>query len=1013
MSDVRKRKLQAALAHASELPEALQFVPSIKAPANETNTKKQKLSDEVAAAKKDYDSGLFNLQAKEFFKLRRPKEGESGGLLKLVKNIEKQLRGIAESRAIKLSDAQSISRESDVQIPFASEPPSDLQLNLQYLEPSEITHLTSPSISSLEEAEETNLYVEAPPELLQEKDHLNNRVVYKLAFYQFIIAKSLKDKYSLYYERRIIFGIERIVLVVKQNERQVVIHLVVPQSSLDEIKLEPEKNADRSCAGPTPLYNTSILLLIHETSLIDRIRQASEQAPGFTDSVILAHGYLSKRSLPIKRDQWALVTALLLEGGGKNGGKLLSPNASALQIFRGVVLFLSQFFSNSHSSVAFGGSQQSPGCWVKGLNIFATVTEQQRQLLSRELSNTNLLLRDEHRTPLRSFEKIFLSSQNLIGSWDLEITIEKYIVDDNELERIWRTLDRALGGRATLIRVAHKFKQIRRSVSESMSMPTSDTVSISLMLDQTLCQSKMILGPPANTSEAKSFQRLWGDLAELHRFKDGKILEAVELMTPNATLDACHKILRKHFSSIPSSEKWIIYGADRIQERSLAEKSKALALEFYEFARVARDLENLPLRIENISSSHPVFYQTSHRQPQYLDAVLRFESSARWPDDLEAIQRTKIAFLLAARGPFESLPTVKGVQVRLESRSSMTSLLNSGLTKNLAFLHVEMTSGSVYRLRVQCDRELVLLEANLKNPSIKKDSRKKPQYEDAQKLYNSTYIDGEIHSQVMQALRSRFPTLPESTILLKEWFDSHLLCGHFSDQVIDLIALNIYINDAERKTNSPMAGFAQTLTYLAEWDWRQDPLILSEDLQTHKQQSAAFDQLKAQNPGHSMIIHPPYKLPPPEVNKLAALRMSALAKAASATLQTGGDITSTMVTPLGHFDCILTLSKSKETKYKNLQSDNSAVELSKLFLQDMEEIHGDALHLFPAYDMSKIGVLVDPALHQARRFRPNLGYPTRPASDHEGQMVVIDTDVLFDEIQHLGAGIIKSIQRKR
>lgn len=1014
MSDARKRKLQSSLSHSTTLPESLRFVPSTEAPTNGPHLKKQRLASSTTTPSTDYAAGLLKLQSEQLLKSCRPHDKPDDNLDKLVASLQKQIQAIPDHGPSKLSEVREECRTSGVAIDFLSEPPEDLQLNFEYSEPAEITigGLGSLNMCPRTMKVEAEMHLELPSAIIQEKDYLNHRIHYKLAFYLFTVARSLKSKYMISYDRRLIFGIERSVLVVEYKGRRVVITTDVPSGVLAETKLEPSKNADRSQEGSTPLYNSSILLLSRRISLVTKVETAAQASPSFRDAIILAHIYLSKRSLTIQADQWALMTALLLEGGGKNGGKVLSPNASSLQLFRGAVLFLSHHFANSSDSVSFGDAQFQPGCWTQGFNIFASLTDQHKILLASELGKTVDLLRDEDRNPIRAFDKTFLDVQTYIGSWDLEFRIAD-CVPMPDVERIWRTLNKALGARATIISVVQSPQHRKRSITAEDTSGEHSAIVIGMKLDSKYSQDGMVLGPPANAPDAKSFRGLWGSLAELRKFKDGKILESVLLSKLNPTLDACQKILHLHFPSLPMAESWTIYGADRPTERSEADRQKLLAAEFDEFARLARDLEGLPLRITSIWSAHPIFSQRSAHVPTSLDAVIQFESSARWPDDLEAIQRTKIAFLLAAKEPFSTLSGVKDVAVQIENQSSAIAQTNTGLIKNITSLKVEMTSGMVYRLRIHFDRELTLLRASLLSPVCKSDPTQVKAYRDALDLYDSTYHTNEIHSQAMRNMQSRFPVLSESTILLKKWFDAHLLYEKFSDRAIDLLSLNVHVNDAERNVQSPVAAFVEALRFLAHWDWRQDALLLSENLEEYKNHAKGFEKIKSQDPGHSIVLRGPYDLPSPEISRLAALRMSVLAKAASDTLQSGMDISTIMSTPLEHFDCVLSLNQPKVTKYKNLQAGKlSEEEYAQAFVQELGRIYGEALYLFSSSKASKVGILVDPALLQPRRFRPNLGYPTRPAESEEGQKVVIDLEVLFDEIARLGSGIIKHMHRK-
>jgi len=130
-----------------------------------------------------------------------------------------------------------------------------------------------------------------------------------------------------------------------------------------------------------------------------------------------------------------------------------------------------------------------------------------------------------------------------------------------------------------------------------------------------------------------------------------------------------------------------------------------------------RGMDDLPLTIRSIlaadsqlrySSVEPPL--SSHRQMKRpADVVLQFEGSGRWPDDLVAIQRTKIAFLLKIGELFES--SSEGVTSRIGLENEGEEILNQ------AFLDVIYPTGFSFRIRIHHDREQTLVERILKSQS--------------------------------------------------------------------------------------------------------------------------------------------------------------------------------------------------------------------------------------------------------------------------------------------------------
>ncbi|CCG82519.1 Pre-rRNA processing protein Utp22 [Taphrina deformans PYCC 5710] len=1018
MSDARKRKLQASLNKSSELPESLRFVPSSEPPTNGPHAKKQRTNDiSSTTTPRVFDTHLLNLQAEQLVKSVRRKPGTDDNLTKLVSSITRLIQAIPDQEPLKLSDARKLSKRCGVALPFDPVPPEDLQINFQYDCPDSIEEggLSSIRAHSRTASPEAELFIELPKSIIQEKDYLNNRIHFKAAYYLFTIARSMKSKYEVSYEQRTLFGVKSSVLLVEYKQRRVVISLCLSMDSFEDHKLMPDKNAIRSIEGPSPQYNASVLTMTRYNVFFTTLTQTSETSPGFRDSLLLAERYLSKRSLNIRLDQWALTTASLLSGGGKNGGKVLSPNASALQLFRGTVLFLSQFFAAPDASVSFGDSQPHVGCWVRGFDLFSNLSDQDKALLAHEFNLAVARLSDDDTDSIKAFETVFLDDHRYIGAWDLEIRISSEQLDATDIQRMWRTLKKALGDRAILVNVSKPDTHQLVPVSETLRDATTGKISIGLLLKRPACQSTMVLGPPASSPDAASFRSFWGILSELRKFKDGRILESVLLSKSNPCLDICQKILGLHFPTLDAIEEWSVFGTDFADNQALLSQQQALAAEFDEFARIARDLDDLPLRITDIASADPVFAGCASSLPSSIEASLQFESSARWPDDLEAIQRTKIAFTVALQKSFSNIPGVVSAGVVLENQSSTEVNFSSVQSiVNVAVLRVVMTSQVSYNIRIHFDREYTLLTTYLKSAIARADQQSRNRHESALKLYQTTFLVSQTHMQYIRNVASKYSAYSEATILLKQWFSAHLLTSYFSDRTLELIGLYIFSSKHELLPQSPSSAFLRTMRHLAIWDWRQEPMILSEDLDIRKENSKVFDQLKVQNPGHSAMIYTPYSASDIAVERVAALRMTSLAKATHIELQNGKSVPQTMTTPLHQFDFVIALKDDRKvSKYKNINTTGSQLSLLKtLFKQELQEIYGHSLWLFMSPDSDTIGALIEPALLQPRKYRPNLGYPTKPVKSEEGLQVVVDVSSMLSEIQRLGGDLVLNVISK-
>jgi len=126
------------------------------------------------------------------------------------------------------------------------------------------------------------------------------------------------------------------------------------------------------------------------------------------------------------------------------------------------------------------------------------------------------------------------------------------------------------------------------------------------------------------------------------------------------------------------------------------------------------------------------------------DVIIQFEGSARWPDDMEAIQRTKVAFLLKIAKPLED----SDIACRVGLENEDTPL------ENQAFMDAVYPSGAAFRLRIHHDREPTLLERLLKDRS----QSLKLEAATALASYKRIFIRQPLHTQAIQVMRTRHPS---------------------------------------------------------------------------------------------------------------------------------------------------------------------------------------------------------------------------------------------------------------
>jgi len=478
-------------------------------------------------------------------------------------------------------------------------------------------------------------------------------------------------------------------------------------------------------------------------------------------------------------------------------------------------------------------------------------------------------------------------------------------------------LERALTTRVTLISVTATTK-LSHTIT-SIRPTESATLTLGLLIDPEQSRRLVDHGPPANHREAAdAFRTFWGEKAELRRFKDGSILESVvwNCKTTEERYGIVKRTVRyviaRHLSagvagdivfltpsllgmvSPPAEVRNTFVKMDRDAFVTLSEAFEA-------FVRHLKDLKDMPLAISSVvpvgegftyTSIYPPYAQNySHISAQQAgsyyapvhEAIIQLEGSGKWPDDLKAVQKVKIGFLLHIGRQLEASHSIT-THVGLEN--SELDIANQG------YLDVIYEQGYAFRLRIQHDpnhREAHLIERSLKNKALPHLARAR--FERVLKLYQDYFIRGLAHAQALHALRGRYYFLPHTVRLVKRWISAHMLSPQISSRAIELLVCYVFVHPYPFDSPaSPEVGFLRTLKLLASWDWRKEPLIVDLDGSLngakYEEFGKFFEGVRKQDPG---IAHASWSLytnydatgacwTRDRPGKVVAARLTALAK---------------------------------------------------------------------------------------------------------------------------------------
>ncbi|KAI8970659.1 Nrap protein [Trametes punicea] len=772
------------------------------------------------------------------------------------------------------------------------------------------------------------------------------------------------------------------------------------------------------------------------------------------------------------------------------------------------------------------GHRFPPGSYSSHEAVFVDSTSSINLLADVPLSSLDLLQYDA-RTTLQTlddsassedpFHAVFLKEhRDVFGRFDIVARVDissaemrnasAHIVADhgsvyNALTTsLISTLRRGLGDRAKAIAILHPTSDVRPLSQANPVNPS--VVHVGIILN---CENAFRLvdqGPPAEETESertKQFRDFWGEKAELRRFKDGSIVESVVWDVKSSDERAqipsliVRHLLRRHFGiNGDAMQTWqsqydgVLRLPESIssiyQSTGAAVGFKAALTAFDYLVKKIKALDSqFPLAISNVSPTSPALRYTDVFVPiavpisarsalpksasyiPVMDITVEFEKSGRWPDDLRAIQKIKLAF-------FERLATilmgaVKGLQatVVLGERPERLEIQDE------AALDIITPEGWAFRARIWHDREATLLDRIIEDqPHLPKalrrsaddvHARERQSALQARELYMRRFVHGPRHHRAIAALCHKFAAFSGTARLTKRWFASHwLLRGHVSEEAVELLCAYVFLRTGASASDAPSAtafapgskerGFAQVVEFLKDWDWSAGLFV---PLDSADQSAAVF----VMAPSTTMSPVAAWSLSTPfdprghmwtasGPTAVVARRVTALARATWECLkglETGTSSVKRMFHhPVEHYDFVVELNTTYSPRYYQRLNADPSVWMSRerysnallnhssltpmpgfdpiaMLYDDLTFVYSDTVLLF--YDPlggDRIGAVWQPALRSPRPFRVLGGFSSTPvrkdvvkAKEKDKTFVVLNVHAMFKEVERIGNILVARI----
>ncbi|KAK9832639.1 hypothetical protein WJX81_006336 [Elliptochloris bilobata] len=799
--------------------------------------------------------------------------------------------------------------------------------------------------------------VEAPAACFDEKDQLNNRYFARRWRWLAALAAGLRRKAAFRTQRwEFLDGdIRRPVLVitprakkgVARSEFELRLLPCVAPGTFPAVRLAPDRNNLRTAVAetaagaapellPTPHYNAAILrdmLLPVQHGVLAR---AAMQLPAFCDAALLLKVWVRAQGLEGEPDGvngalLSLLTAHLAASGA------LVPGMSALQAARGVLAALAapETFARGvfmtrcaecglpppPSRSAFRRAYEVAFVDASGwLNLAAHVScsalAQARAAAARSVA-----LLDRPLQALEVFRAVFLARLPRAAAydawWHVRVPEGVALPLGGDLPA-WRVAEahvealatRALGSRVTAVRAFRR--RLPTCADPAMAAPhpfdpSAHTILLAAQMDAAAALRAVDMGPAAEDPAAADFRAFWGDRAELRRFQDGAIAEAVVWEAGPASrhlivdeLLAC--ALGRHLlCATVTGTAGLLDGVLAQQGASadqLASARRGAEAASAKLTRQLRGLSGVALRVLAVAPAAAALRHTAAFPPlphplaggagddvsgvprclEPLELLVQLEGSGKWPDDAAAFAKAR-----AALGCQLAEALAGSYGLRAVASEACVDVFADGFVFRL-YLHSERDAALAARQKLApVEPSGRVAGAVGLEPSV----LAFPGYAQLQQRAQ--------HHGFAAALAGNAPAFPGAAQLARRWVAAHMLSSQVAGEAVELLAAAAFTPEAGLpQPATRLAGFLRFLRILSGHPWRKRPLVVDPlgalGTQARRKIDAAHNAACTTGTGPAMALCMPldpsggaWTLPRPSLP--VVLRLAALARRSLGALQ--------------------------------------------------------------------------------------------------------------------------------
>ncbi|XP_073536523.1 nucleolar protein 6 isoform X2 [Phyllobates terribilis] len=618
-----------------------------------------------------YHTNLLRMQIEELLKEVKLKDKRRKSIDDFLQKISGLIEKIPRTSQTDIADQSWLPKS--VKVPFL-QIPFQVKGSFHFLPPSSIKVVGSYLLGTCIKPEiNVDVSVTMPQEILEAKDHLNQRYLRKRALYLAYIAARLapsKIFSSVKFAYMNSNHLKPMLLLRPEGEDgkmvTVRIHVCLPPGMFKCSRFFPgmnnvrttwylgDKNVPEEGASlpATPHYNNAVLCDLAMEQHFHHLSSCVSDFPSMKDGISILKVWLRQRQLDKGYGSFngfvvSMLVAYLLSR------KKINKVMNGHQVLRNTLQFLaSTDLTTNGITMSTSADSSSPSVadfhqafevvFVDPLglvNLCAEMTAAKYKQIQFEAKESLRVLEDTNTT---GFLQVLMVPKPFVRSFDhvfhvtqvakLQKTCQKMKLLNELVDRggdyvaatlpfILSVLEKGLDQRVVLVSHAPMQKPEWDIREEPAQHKDISALTVGLMLTADFFSSVLEKGPAADNPEAAEFKSFWGEKSELRRFQDASICEAV--VWPASSVEekrSIPELIIRHLlqlhADLPGAA---ICFAGNLLDCVLAKQKKAgtgeeqmvsVIQSYDDLSRKLWSLEDLPLTVTAVQGTHPALRYT-------------------------------------------------------------------------------------------------------------------------------------------------------------------------------------------------------------------------------------------------------------------------------------------------------------------------------------------------------------------------------------------------------------------